>query len=125
MKVLVADDDPVITRLVRFGLGAKGWDVDVAADAMQAVMFALRSPPDALVLDINMPGGTGITALKRLKASAKTQPIPILVLSGTSDPSVPATVRSLGADGFLPKPVDIDDLDRTLRQLLQLPAFES
>lgn len=124
MKVLLADDDPVLVHLLRSGLRAKGWDVEVAADAMQAVMFAMRSPPDVLVLDINMPGGKGTTALKRLKASVKTQFIPVLVLSGTADADAPGTVRGLGASGFLPKPVDIDDLHRTLRQLLQLPVEE-
>ena len=124
MKVLVADDDPIITHLIRSGLRAKGWEVEIAADAMQAVMFALRSPPDALVLDIHMPGGTGITALKRLKASVKTQFIPVLVLSGTTDASAPSTVQDLGADGFLSKPVDIDELHRALRRLLHLPAEE-
>jgi DNA-binding response OmpR family regulator len=125
MRVLVADDDPVITQVIRTGLRAKGWEVEVAADAMQAVMFAMRSPPDALVLDLNMPGGTGITALKRLKASVKTQFIPVLVLSGTADENAPTAVLSVGADGFLPKPVDVDELHRALRRLLHLPVQET
>lgn len=125
MRILVADDDAVVIHLIRSGLREKGWQVEVAADAMQAVMFALRSPPDLIVLDINMPGGTGITALKRLKASVKTQFVPVLVLSGTTDESVPSTVQDLGADGFLSKPVDLDELNRTLRQILRLPPEEA
>ena len=117
MKVLVADDDPIITRLLHSGLRAKGWEVTLAADAMQAVMFASRTPPDAIILDINMPGGTGIGALKRLKASVKTGNIPVLVLSGASDPALPQTVKDLGADEFLLKPVDLDRLDVSLRQM--------
>ena len=114
MRVLVADDDPIITRLVHLGLRAKGWQVTVAADAMQAVMFAARTPPDAIILDINMPGGTGIGALKRLKASVKTSTIPVLVLSGSTDPGMPQTVKDLGADEFLLKPVDLDALYRSV-----------
>ena len=110
MKILVADDDPVIVRLLHSGLRARGCDVSVAADAMQAVMFAARTPPDVIILDINMPGGTGITALKRLKASVKTRIIPVLVLSGSSDPNIPRAVKDLGADEFLHKPVDLDAL---------------
>lgn len=124
MRLLVADDDPLITQVIRTVLRGKGWEVEVASDAMQAVMFAMRSPPDAVVLDINMPGGTGLTALQRLKASAKTRFIPVLVLSATSDASAPDTVRAMGADEFLPKPVDLDELDRALRRLLQLPVSE-
>jgi len=109
MRVLVADDDPIITRLLHSALRVKGWEVSVAADAMQAVMFAGRTPsPDAIILDINMPGGTGIAALKRLKASVRTSNIPILVLSGAIDPALPQTVKDLGADEFLVKPVDLD-----------------
>ena len=74
-------------------------------DAMQVQMAALRSPaPQAIVLDINLPGGTGMSALARLKASVKTSVIPVLVLSATTDPAVPAAVVSAGAAAFLAKP---------------------
>jgi CheY-like chemotaxis protein len=53
----------------------------VAHDAMQALMGAVRSLPDAIVLDVHMPGGTGIEALRKLKASSKTFGIPVVVLS--------------------------------------------
>src|SRR5687767_13964596 len=103
MQVLLADDDPVLTRLVGAGLRAKGWQVTVAADAMQAVMFAMREHPDAIILDINMPGGTGLTVLQRLKASVKTAEIPVVVLSGTADPTMPQTTKELGAADFVVK----------------------
>ncbi len=121
MKVLVADDDPIIAHLIRSGLRTKGWQVDVASDAMQAVMFTMRSAPDAIILDINMPGGTGTTALKRLKASSKTRFIPVVVLTGSSSPGIAAEVHALGAEEFLAKPVDIDALDSALRRLLGMP----
>lgn len=121
MKILIADDDPMITAVVRAGLMQRGWQVDVAADAMQAVMFAMRAAPDAIVLDINMPGGSGITALKRLKASVKTQFIPVVILSGSIDPEARPDVQELGADAFLSKPVDLDELYDVLRGMLNLP----
>jgi DNA-binding response OmpR family regulator len=118
MKILIADDDPLIVQLVRSGLRAQGWDVLVAADAMQVAMFAMQSTPDAILLDINMPGGTGVTALKRLKQSVKTSQIPVVVLSGTQDPTIPDTVRELGAQAFLPKPVNLDEVVRVLSGLI-------
>ena len=114
MKILVADDDPLIVQLLRLGLRAQGWDVVVAADAMQVAMFAMQHAPDAILLDINMPGGTGVTALKRLKQSVKTSQIPVVVLSGTIDPTIPDTVREMGALAFLSKPVDLDEVVRVL-----------
>ncbi|HEX8363026.1 MAG TPA: response regulator [Longimicrobium sp.] len=118
MKILVADDDPLIVQLLRTGLRAQGWNVLVAADAMQVGMFAMSQSPDAILLDINMPGGTGVAALKRLKQSVKTSQIPVVVLSGTTDPQIPDTVRAMGAEAFLPKPVDLDEVIRLLCELL-------
>ena len=121
MKILVADDDPLIVQLLRSGLRARGWEVLVAADVMQVAMFALKSAPDAILLDINMPGGTGVTALQRLKQSVKTSQIPVVVLSGTTDPTIPDTVRGLGAEAFLAKPVDLDEVVGLLSKLLGIP----
>ncbi len=118
MRILLADDDPMVAQVVRTGLRALGWEVDVAADVMQAVMFATRSPPDAMVLDINMPGGTGLTALERLRASMKTRYLPVLVVSATQDPAVPQQAEALGAAGFLAKPVDIDRLHAELCRMV-------
>jgi len=107
MRILVADDDRVVVHLLAGLLRAKGHEVVPVFDAMQALMFAMRAPmPDAIILDLNMPGGTGIQALKRLKASLNTALIPVIVLSGTTDPEMPAKVKELGADAFLTKPVN-------------------
>ena len=122
MKLLIADDDRVLTHLLSARLRAKGWTVTIALDAMQAMMFAMRTAPDAILLDINMPGGTGLEALRKLKVSTKTSEIPVLVLSGSIDPADEASVRALGAAGFMKKPADIDEIDATLRELLPLSA---
>jgi CheY-like chemotaxis protein len=87
MKILLADDDRVLTTLLSGRLRSRGVEVVVAHDAMQALMSAMRSPPDAIVLDIQMPGGTGIEALRKLKTSGKTSSIPVIVLSGCSNPA--------------------------------------
>jgi CheY-like chemotaxis protein len=81
-KVLVADDDPVLTATVSGALKSRGYTIVVARDAMQAFMFAVQQQPDVILLDINMPAGTGLGALTRLQASARTSSIPVLVMSG-------------------------------------------
>ncbi len=121
MKVLLADDDRVLTTLLSARLKARGVETVVAHDAMQALMTAMRTPPDAIVLDIQMPGGTGIEALKKLKASSKTSSIPVLVLSGSGSNDTPDQVKGLGADAFLLKPVDPDTLYRALCRALGQP----
>jgi DNA-binding response OmpR family regulator len=105
MKVLIADDDPVISVLLTEGLRANGHSVVMARDAMQALMIAQKTQPDAVILDINMPAGSGVNALRHLKANSKTSSSPILVLTGVTDPELPATVLALGAVAFLSKPV--------------------
>lgn len=115
MKILIADDDRVVSHLLSARLQAEGWRVTVAQDAMQALMFALRLAPDAIVLDINMPGGTGLDALRKLKASSKTAAIPVIVVSGAADRALPENVATLGAVAFLPKPIDVDALIQLLR----------
>jgi len=114
VKVLLADDDRVLTQLLSNRLRARGVEIVVAHDSMQALMSAMRSPVDAIVLDIQMPGGTGIEALRKLKASTKTSSIPVLVLCANGDAETLAQVKALGADGFLLKPIEPDALYRAL-----------
>jgi CheY-like chemotaxis protein len=116
-KILVADDSRFQVTLLTKALQEKGFDVAAAQDAMQAGMIALRTAPDAIVLDINMPGGSGIEVLKRLRRSAKTQQIPVVVVSGSDDSDVRQVAMELGVVDFLPKPVDTEQLCRLLSSL--------
>ena len=125
MKVLLADDDRVLTTLLSSRLRARGVETVVAHDAMQALMAAMRTPPDAIVLDIQMPGGTGIEALKKLKTSTKTSAIPVLVLSGSGSNDTPDQVKALGADDFLLKPIDAETLYRALCRATGQPLPET
>jgi DNA-binding response OmpR family regulator len=117
-KILIADDDPVMAATLSGALKARGYTVVVARDAMQAFMFAVQQQPHAILLDFNMPAGTGLGALTRLQASARTSSIPVLVVSGSPDLTLPATVRAEGAMGFFRKPVDLDALCARIGELL-------
>ena len=119
-RVLIADDDPVFVELVRAVLPSERWEVSAAHDSMQVMMYAMRAPsPEVILLDINMPGGTGLAALKRLKQSVKTAFIPVVVVSGVRDSMLPDQVRMLGARGFIPKPVDPQTFEAELRHLIE------
>ena len=114
MKVLLADDDRVLTHLISSRLRSKGAEIVVAHDAMQAFMSAIKSQPDVIVLDVQMPGGTGLEALKKLKQSAKTSQIPVVVLSGSVEAEMTDVVKGLGAIEFLLKPIDPEALYKAL-----------
>lgn len=107
--VLVVDDDRVLSHLLSSLLRGKGHKVMTAFDAVQGLMMAMRPPHvDAIVLDINMPGGSGESTLQKLKANSRTTGIPVIVLSGSIDAGGQERVRSLGADAVLSKPLEPD-----------------
>jgi CheY-like chemotaxis protein len=123
MKVLIADDDRVLTRLAAAGLKTRGWQIEVANDAMQALMFAMKAPhPDVIALDIGMPGGTGFDVLKKLAQSSRTSQIPVVVVSGSITEKDEALVAELGAVAFLRKPVDAQTLHETLSRAVGQPV---
>ena len=123
MRILVADDDKVISMLICGVLRQEGHQTVAAHDQMQVMMFALRAPvPDAIILDLNMPGGGYGDTIRRLKASSRTCGIPVIVLSGNPDADAPARVRELGAEAFLPKPLDRDALLAELKRLTIVAA---
>jgi CheY-like chemotaxis protein len=109
--VLVVDDDRVVSQLVAAVLRGKGHKVFTAFDAVQGLMQAKRTPPvDAIVLDVNMPGGSGEETLRKLKMSTQTQNIPVIILSGSIDAAGQERVRVEGAAAVLSKPLVPDEL---------------
>jgi DNA-binding response OmpR family regulator len=85
-------------------------------------MFAMRDPsPNAIILDVNMPGGTGLETLRKLRMSAKTMHIPVLVVTGGTDPNVAETAAEIGADDFLRKPIEPDALREAMVKLVPPP----
>ncbi len=119
MTILIADDDRVLAGVLTARLKKDGYKVVVAFDAMQAIMAALRNPPAAVLLDVNMPGGTGLQVLRQLRSSTKTSQVPIIVISGSLEPETEKTVRELGADDYVRKPPDYDLLVGKINQLLK------
>ncbi len=120
MRILVADDDRLMSELICAVVREAGHTPVPAFDAMQTLMFAIRPPvPGLIILDINMPGGTGLEALRKLKLSARTSPIPVIVLSGSTELDMPQQVKGLGADEFLSKPINPDVLMLAIRRVLR------
>jgi putative two-component system response regulator len=120
MKILVADDDRTLCNILTATFRKRGWEAKPALDAMQALMMAKQQPrPDMILLDINMPGGTGLMTLERLKASSLTADIPVVVVSGTTDPEAPRAAKAGGAVAFVKKPVDAEGLARAIEKYFE------
>jgi len=121
--ILIADDDRTAVTLMAAFFRKEGFVVVPAFDAAQAMMAASRAPfPNAIILDVSMPGGTGLDVLKKLKAKTKTSQIPIIIVSGSLEPGVHEEIRGLGAEEFLPKPVDLEQLRTVLLKALGRPT---
>src|SRR4051812_22559593 len=114
MNILVAEDDKALSRMLCGVLQESGHICVPVYDATQAFMFAMKQAPDLILLDVNMPGGSGVGVLQKLKNSTKTSRIPVVVLSGSIDPNLPAQVVEMGAVRFLAKPVDPDVLNQAV-----------
>jgi CheY-like chemotaxis protein len=121
-KVLIADDSRVYVHLITGWLQDRGLEVVVASDAVQASMMVTRAQPDAIILDISMPGGSGVDVLKRLKTSTKTKHIPVLVVSGNGGSDMRDLVKRLGAADLLEKPLDCAQFCDIVSGLIAAPG---
>lgn len=107
-KILIADDDLAIGEVVTIVLSDGGFITEVESDGNNVIKHAEKFMPDLLLLDISLGGKTGPTIVKEIKKKPKTAHIPILLVSANSD--IKDIAKEAGADGFLAKPFDIDDL---------------
>ena len=114
--VLLCDDDPDILEILGRVLGQHGYAARPAARGREAVDLAVTSHPDAILLDLRMPGMTGWQAIAELKARPETRDIPIIVMSGLGADTDPELAAS--TDGWLTKPVDEREMARLLLSAL-------
>lgn len=107
-KVLVVDDDASLRALVRLHLLNAGYEVLEAEDAVVGGYIVLRTPPDLIICDVNMPYMNGYEFVAALKADPLTQHIPVVFL--TVDDDVAEQAQKLGAVAYLRKPLTVDRL---------------
>ena len=115
-KILVVDDDPELTELLRDYLGKNGFVVDTAGDglAMQAALG--RFQPDLLILDLMLPGEDGLSLCRKLRAESR---LPILMLTARGDDMDRIIGLEMGADDYLPKPFNPRELLARIRSILR------
>jgi CheY-like chemotaxis protein len=108
--ILVIDDDESMRDLLRLHLSAAGYDVEVAEDAIAAGYLVLKRAPDLIISDVNMPHMDGFEFIEALKADKSLPEIPVIFL--TSHEEGDHRGKSLGAVGYITKPVMADQLLR-------------
>lgn len=119
----MVDDDQVSQSLTRDMLQLKDYTVFTASDADEALMLVEQEPPDLILLDVVMPGRNGIDLCRELKEDPETRLIPIILVTGLTERESKLKGIEAGADDFLNKPVDPQELFARVASLLKLKQF--
>lgn len=116
-KILYTDDDASIRAAVRGEITGAGYDLDEASDGAEAIRKLEKNSYDLLLLDINMPGKSGLDVLRFIKE--RNLPCRIIMLSGRLGFSVATETLKLGADEYITKPFSVEFLLMTIKRVLE------
>ncbi|MBN2240735.1 MAG: response regulator [Dehalococcoidales bacterium] len=122
-KILVVDDDPAGQRLIKYMLTPDGHEVITASNGIMGLQAATKQSPDLVILDVMLPGLDGFEVCRRLRSSAATKQLPIIMLSGKTQASDRDTGLKMGANEYMVKPVDRQELLDTVKTLMQESAI--
>lgn len=115
-RILVVDDEPQLTRVLRTGLSSRGYEVRAAADGITAFETFNDWHPDLVITDLAMPNMDGFELCRRLRTLSQ---VPIIVLSAKGEEKMKVAALDIGADDFVTKPFGIDELLARIRASLR------
>lgn len=118
-KVLLVDDETNFAQLLSAILTTDGYEVTVAHDGQEGLEKLETFQPDAIISDVVMPRMDGFELFKQVKASDKTSSVPFLFITGYQDGPMLERARKIGAFGILQKPIDIEQIERRLDDLVK------
>lgn len=123
MRILVVDDEPQITRVLRTSLSSNGHEVTVTQDGAEAMELFLKIQPDLVITDLTMPGMDGIELTRAIR---ERSPVPIIILSVRSQDSQKVAALDEGADDYITKPFSIQELLARVRvQMRRMATAEA
>ncbi|HTA32600.1 MAG TPA: response regulator transcription factor [Solirubrobacteraceae bacterium] len=122
MRLLVVDDDPSVREALALVLDLNGFEVTTAIDGREAIRTLAIDSPDAVILDVLMPGLDGLEVCRRLRATGNRTPV--LMLTARSEVSERVAGLEAGADDYLAKPFAREELIARLRALLRRTGWE-
>lgn len=118
-KILIVDDDPQATTVLSMLLSRRGYEVIAENDSGSAVKIAIESQPDLIILDLMMPDPDGFKVCRMLRADARFIFTPILIITALDDTDSRIVAYGAGADDYLMKPYEVEELTITVKNLLQ------
>lgn len=116
-RILIADDNAEIRRMLRFHLEDRGFELLIARNGAEALELILVEAPDAVILDVMMPELTGWEVLKYLRSKEELKALPVLMLTGIGESLNEKMSPLYGASAYLDKPFDLDDIDAKIDEL--------
>lgn len=122
IRILVADDEPQITRVLRRGLSSKGYEVQTAADGEEAMAVFDQWKPNLIITDLSMPRMGGLELCRRIR---KLSQVPILVLSVKGEERTKIEALDTGADDYITKPFGMEELFARIRVALRRASMTS
>ena len=121
-RILVVDDEPQITRVLRRSLGSHGYEVQVAVEGEEALDTFAAWRPDIVITDLAMPNMSGLELCRRLRAISS---VPIIVLSAKGEERLKVEALDVGADDYVTKPFGMDELLARVRVALRRPQLSA
>jgi two-component system cell cycle response regulator DivK len=113
--ILIVEDNPLNMKLFSAMIAAQGYDVLQAGDGLRGVDLARQEHPDLIIMDVDLPGISGLEATRLLKADAETRDIPIII---TTAYEYDDEVRASGCDGYMSKPISVADFVELIDSLM-------
>src|SRR5438045_5566312 len=123
-NILIVEDEEPLTTLLRYNLGAEGYEVDAVARGDDADTRLKETAPDLLILDWMLPGLSGIELCRRLRARPETKQLPIIMLTARGEESERIRGLVTGADHYVVKPFSVPELIARVAALLRRAAPE-
>ena len=121
-KILIVDDEPQITRVLRTALSTQGYSLRVAANGVEGIATVLEWKPDLVITDVSMPQMNGVELCREIRAVSE---IPILVLSVRNQDRMKIEALDAGADDYVTKPFSIQELQARVRAQLRRSSLPS
>ncbi|MGH9053006.1 MAG: GGDEF domain-containing response regulator, partial [Acidimicrobiia bacterium] len=118
-RILIADDDPDIVQFVRVNLELEGFEVEAALDGGEALAKILSAPPDLVLLDVMMPEMDGLGVLRRLRTRPAAANVAVILLTAKALPEDRVEGLELGADDYITKPFDLEELIARVKTVLR------
>ncbi len=116
-RILMVEDNPLNAKLIRDVLGVNGYEVIEATTAEEGLELARQKRPAVILMDIQLPGMDGVTALRELKRDASTREIPVIAVTASAMPAERDEIMAAGFDGYQSKPLSMKVLIAEIEKL--------